>query len=99
MSALGLSQDSVTYIAPLSNRLTGGADAPKSHDYIYVIYDKRLVHKLGEQSNGFHAFLVEPKTACIGLMSDEGTLELAKVFRPDMDDRPNPSAQKDSQPS
>lgn len=99
MSALGLSQDSVTYIAPLPKRLTGGADAPAAHNYIYVIYDRRCMYKLGRESNGFHAFLVKPKTACIGLMSDEGSLELAKVFRPNMDDRPNPSVQKDSQPS
>ncbi len=83
MRALGIwSNADVTFVSPLGNRLTGGADAPKSHDMCYVMYDKRFLHKVNPYaSNGFHAFLVHSSRACIGIMSDRGEIELARVAR------------------
>lgn len=70
--------DNVTFVSPIGNRLTGGADAPASHGYVYVLFDKRFLFKVGHQSNGFHAFLGAPSKANIGFISDQGNIQLAR---------------------
>lgn len=78
MRGLGIwGNDNVTFVSPIGTRLTGGSDAPNSHDNVYVIFDKRFLHKIGHQSNGFHAFLDRYK-ANIGFISDQGNIELSR---------------------
>ncbi|MEM6781474.1 MAG: hypothetical protein AAF569_06385, partial [Pseudomonadota bacterium] len=80
MRGLGIwSNTDVTYASPLSNHISGGADATEmGRGNAYVIYDKRHLYKVGYASNGFHAFLTSPHHALIGFMSDQGQLALER---------------------
>ena len=80
MRGLGIySKANVTFASPLSGYLSGGVDAPKTHDIAYVIYDKSQMYKVNPNvSNGFHTFLTSPQAARVGFMSENGVLELAK---------------------
>lgn len=90
MRGLGIySNAQVTYASPLGNYLSGGADAPRSQDNAYVIYDKGLMYKVGDASNGFHAFLLTPHRTLIGFMSDQGEMGLSETK-----EKPQPQALK-----
>lgn len=81
MRGLGIwGNDNVTFVSPIGKQLTGGADAPKSHDNVYVLFDKRFLFKVGYASNGFHAFLGAPTKANIGFISDQGNIQLARLM-------------------
>ena len=83
MRGLGIwGNQSVTFAAPIGKNLMGGVDAPKSHDYAYVIYDKRQLYKVGYASNGFHAFLTVPFRACVGFISEHGDIQLKNSVQP-----------------
>ena len=80
MQALGIRESqNVTFVRTIGNRLTGGVDAPNSHDNVYVLFDKRFLYKVGHKSNGFHAFLTPPSKANIGFISDLGNLQLIRA--------------------
>lgn len=80
MRGLGIySNAQVTFVSPIYGYLSGGADAPKTHDIAYVIYDKSQLYKVNPYaSNGFHTFLTSPQSALVGFMSDNGEIALSK---------------------
>lgn len=80
MRGLGIySNAQVTFVSPIYGYLSGGADAPKTHDIAYVIYDKSQLYKVNPYaSNGFHTFLTNPQSALVGFMSDNGEIALSK---------------------
>ena len=80
MRGLGIySNAQVTFASPLHDYLSGGVNAPKTHDIAYVIYDKSQLYKVNPYaSNGFHTFLTSPQAALVGFMSDNGEIALSK---------------------
>lgn len=82
MDGLGIRDKSqVTFASSLGPYLAGGANAPQTHAFCYVIYDKKYLFKIGYASNGFHAFLCPPSDALVGVISDEGTISLSSVAK------------------
>ena len=52
MRGLGIwGNDSVTFVSSIGNRLSGGADAPKAQDLVYVLFDKKFLFKVGDRKS------------------------------------------------